>query len=123
MISVKLMRIALLVFSTPIFFTFACFAKDTDNVGLVYGVANETCGKMTDDVEKHDIAKQAYISYIDGYLSSYNMHVTGSSDFFEGTDSLSRYKFVLKYCENNPLDKVLIGIHQIILKYDPPRTK
>ena len=80
----------------------------------------QLCGRMTEEVKETIDGKNTYIGYIDGYLSGFNLLTPGKANFFEGTDPTSRYKFVLKYCEENPLDAVATAIHKLILRYKSP---
>jgi hypothetical protein len=92
-------------------------ARDQDGKSMVFSLGSGLCGKMTEDVKKTRHGEAAYRAYIDGYLTAVNLFSPGKSDFFEGTDSISRYKFVLKHCEENPLDLVLTAINELVLRY------
>lgn len=91
-------------------------ARDADEVYVVSGVGSNSCAKMTTDVSKYSEASKAYASYIDGFFTAINTAVRGKENYLEGTDGESRYKFVLKYCENNPVDNVIQAIHALYVK-------
>ena len=87
--------------------------RDLQNRVFLSGLGNHSCGQMTEDVKKILDADSLYEEYIDGFLNAVNLYAIGKMNFFEGTDSTSRYKFVLKYCEENPLDRVLCGLSHV----------
>lgn len=93
------------------------YARDENGKVFIFSAGSHSCGQMTEDVAKTIDGKAVYTAYIDGYLSAVNAISLGKENFFEDTDSISRYKFVLKYCEENPLDKVIEGINNLILRY------
>jgi len=73
------------------------YARDQYGSSAVFHAGNELCGKMTEDVKKTSDGEAVYRAYIDGYLTAVNLFILGKINFFEDTDSISRYKFVLKY--------------------------
>ena len=81
-------------------------------------LGQNSCGRMTEEIANFSDADQVYQAYIDGYLSGYNVGREGKVNFVAGSDSISRYKFVLNFCDNNPLDRVVVGINKLILKYN-----
>jgi hypothetical protein len=99
-------------------------AFDADHISAVSGVGNSTCGKMTDDVVRFDRGQEVYEQYIQGFLTAVNMSLPGSADFFSGSDKIAQYKFVLQYCQANPLDLVVTGVNKLVQRYKrdfPPR--
>ena len=88
------------------------FAYDGNYSSTDYGIAGNSCGKMTEEIKNN---ASFYEVYFDGYVSAINDTVYGDIDFFKNTDSISRYKFILKYCEDNPLKSVAEGINQMVL--------
>ena len=95
-------------------------ARDQYGRHTIFNHGVKLCGRMTEEVKATVDGKNTYIGYIDGYLSGFNLLTPGKANFFEGTDVISRYKFVLKYCEENPLDMVATAIHKLILRYKSP---
>lgn len=93
-------------------------ARDGKGAAHYYSLAGESCAKMVEDVSKYKEAEVGYKMYLDGFATGYNLGRGGKEDFWGKTDNLSRYKFLYKYCENNPLDLVAEAINKIILKYN-----
>jgi hypothetical protein len=92
-------------------------AYDENGYSVGFGVGVSTCAKMTDDVARAQWVRQAYEQYIDGFLSAINESLPGKDNFFLGTDQAARYKFVLQYCEANPLDLVIVAINKLVKRY------
>ncbi len=109
---INIVLILLILFCLP------AHARDEGGIAVVFTDGNQSCGQMTEDVVKYSCSKAIYSAYIDGYLSAINLLSLGKANFFEGTDSISRYKFVLKYCQENPLDKVITGIDKLNRQYN-----
>ena len=91
-------------------------AGDADKFSKMGGVGIRSCAQMTTDVIKHPQGAEVYTSFIDGFAAAINAAVPGKADYLEGTDGSSWYKFVLKYCENNPVDKVYKAIDALYVK-------
>lgn len=94
----------------------AAKAVDANNIFAMGGVGSSSCAKMTTDIDKFPQGAEVYRAFIDGFTAAINAAVPGKSDFLEGSDSESRYKFVLKHCENNPVDTVYQAIDALYVK-------
>ncbi len=86
-------------------------------ISAVFGAGNSTCATMTDDVARYQAEREVYTAYIDGFLTAVNVSLPGKADFFLDTDRAARYKFVLQYCEANPLDFVVTAINTLVKRY------
>lgn len=76
-----------------------------------------SCGEMTQDIKNYGVSQEtAYQNYVSGITDGINLSVAGKSDFFESTDGTSRYLFVKKYCEENPLDLFINAVGKMVLK-------
>src|SRR5262249_31200513 len=103
---------------TLIFFTASsAWSRDQEGSYTVFTVGTILCATITENVKRNEMLKYTYMAYIEGFLTAINMMSTGKSDFFEGTNALAHYKFVLQYCKNNPLEKVAAGIETLVLRY------
>lgn len=91
----------------------AAYDENNHNLMILSG-GSDSCGKMTNDAEFTSDGAAVYSSFIEGYLTAVNLYTPGKLDFFSGTDRISRYKFVLKYCQENPLSTVFAGILKIV---------
>jgi hypothetical protein len=92
-------------------------ARAYDPVNGTYITSTVSCGIMTEAIKTSgESAERVYSNYISGFTNGINASVSGKLDFFDGTDDHSRYLFVLKYCEDNPLDKMSEGIQKMIIK-------
>lgn len=98
-------------------FASAVAARDQNGIGATFSYGSKSCGAMTDDVKKTIDGENVYIAYVEGYLTAINVLSLGKANFFDGTESISRFKFVLKYCEDNPLDLVIAAINKLVLRY------
>lgn len=99
-----------------IFLILTIDANSRDNSGaMVYGYGNQLCSTMTEDV-KNISAERYYKEYINGVSSGVNLAVFGKADFLEGIDITAKYKFVLKYCEDNPIDPIILAISKLYEK-------
>lgn len=95
-----------------------CYARDAKNVAILSGLGVSSCGKVTEEIKTYPNKARQYKDYIDGFLSGYNLGRPGKADFAEGLDQISQYKFVLKYCEDNPLSTFSEGISKLLLQYN-----
>ena len=86
-------------------------ARDKSSA-MVTGYGNQLCSTMTEDV-KNSSADGYYKEYINGVGSGVNLAVFGKPDYLEGLDTTAKYKFVLKYCEDNPIDTVIKAISKL----------
>jgi hypothetical protein len=91
------------------------YAVDPNRLAIVSGYGNLLCSTMTEDA-KDSHAEGYYKEYIDGVSSGVNMAVYGKSYYLNGLDEMAKYKFVLKYCEDNPIDNVITGISKLYEK-------
>ena len=73
---------------------------------------------MKEDVEGDKRGEDIYTFYIDGYISGYNLAREGKMDFTDETKGISNFKYVLKYCENNPIESVGNAINKLILEFN-----
>lgn len=112
------MKLIVGLFAVSMLVTSSVYAIDQNGKFMVNGVGSASCGRITDDVKKIHDADVLYQTYIDGVLTGINMAHIGKADFFNGGDSIARYKFVINYCENNPLDALHMAIQQLALKYN-----
>jgi len=72
---------------------------------------------MTDDIHRIGSGQETvYENYIIGFIDGINMSTYGKSNFFEATDPTARYQFVKKYCEENPLSPMVMGIAEMVHK-------
>lgn len=87
-----------------------------DQEGRVFFSGTSTCGQMTEDLRKNDSYAVVYESFLQGFTTAINMVTPGKVDFFEGTDSISRFKFVVKFCEENPLSPIMNAYNELVKK-------
>lgn len=84
--------------------------------GVAYG-DTLSCGEMTQNIKTFGEAQEAqYTKYLNGIVVGINIGVAGKADFFEGADVTSRYLFVKKYCEENPLDYLPQAVIAMVIK-------
>ena len=115
----NLLLMTVTFFSIIWFSVSVCSARDANGLAAISGIGVVSCGKMTEDIKMYpNYADLLYQNYIDGFLSGYNLGAPGKADFVEGSDFISRYKFVFKYCEDNPLRNVSAGIIKLIKQYN-----
>lgn len=87
-----------------------------DQQGKVFVAGTTSCGQMTDDLKKNEINSVAYENFLQGFVTGINISIPGKANFFEGTDSISRFKFVAKFCEENPLSSTANAYHAMVKK-------
>jgi hypothetical protein len=96
--------------------SFNVFAYDEKFMTMARGAGNKSCGLMTEEVKNVENANIIYTEYIFGYTNGVNTSIKGKADYLNATDGIALYKFVLKYCEDNPTDNVNKAISQMYLK-------
>ena len=90
------------------------WAFDANRTSIVTSI---NCGEMTQNLKgQGKSAENQYSAYIQGVIEGINASAAGKADFFEGTDATSRYLFVKKYCEDNPLDSMFKGVNAMVIK-------
>ena len=105
-----------------LFITFNLIMSSATNVyaydekGVYFVTGNQSCGQFTEDIKKGDAWVNMYDAYLQGFIASINATVPGKANFFEGTDEASRFQFVTKYCQENPLSSVIAGITELVKK-------
>jgi len=107
----KLLFIFLLLISS-----LNAFAYDDKFMTFNRGLGNKSCGLMTDEAKNVPNAQYIFEEYIAGYTNGVNTSIKGKVDYLNQTDLIALYKFVLKYCEDNPTDNVNKAISQMYLK-------
>lgn len=108
----------LLIVLTLFLFARPAASSTNDAKSVQFGLGAMSCAQMTEFVRiQGDSMREIFRSYVDGYVSAINFSVVGQYDFFDGTDSLSRFKFVLAHCENNPTDTAGTALLRLLQKY------
>lgn len=87
-----------------------------DEKGSFFSQMGASCGQLTEDLKKGEPMETMYKMYLDGFIDSINATIPGNFNFFSGTDRVSRFKFVVKYCEENPLSAMYGGINELVKK-------
>jgi hypothetical protein len=94
-------------------------AATPDGKFVVFSLGNNTCSTVIDEVARYADGEQVYMAYIEGFLTAVNFQAAGEANFFAGTDQRARYRFVLRYCEDHPVDIVLVGVVAVVHKFKP----
>jgi hypothetical protein len=114
------MKTLLLYLAVAASFASNALARDQNDVFQAFGVGYKSCGAMTEDIKNTRQGAAVYREWVNGFLTGVNRVVLGKANVFEGVDQYSGYKFVLKYCEDNPLDPVLTALEKLMRRYNVP---
>tara|TARA_R110000868_G_scaffold196613_3_gene442583 strand:+ start:637 stop:978 length:342 start_codon:yes stop_codon:yes gene_type:complete len=72
----------------------------------VKGIGNYSCGKWTAERKDKSLKGTTYVTWITGYLTSYNNFTPGVVDISKGTDVAGLSAWVDNYCGANPLNDI-----------------
>ncbi|TCV85887.1 hypothetical protein [Sulfurirhabdus autotrophica] len=110
----RLLSILLVVFGLIMSSATNVFAYDEHGKFLAWG--DGSCGQLTEELKTGQGAATVNKMYIQGFVAGINASVPGNVDFFAGSDMDSRFNFVAKYCEENPLSYVIGGLAEMVRK-------
>lgn len=85
----------------------SCIAADRNGSYSILGRGTVSCGTLLEAHERKDQYSVLFISeWVNGYLTAANRITPGVYDLTEGLDLAARSQWLLKYCRDNPLDKI-----------------
>lgn len=88
------------------------WAYDDQGAAVFWG--DDSCGQLSENIKKGQAWEVMYEAYVQGFVTGINASVPGKDDFFAGTDSASRFKFVTKYCDEHPLERVASALSAMV---------
>ena len=90
------------------------YAYDKDGIFSAWG--SGSCGQLIKELKLGQVAETVNEMYVQGFVAGINATIPGKADFFAGTDSASRFRFVVKYCEENPLSSITGALAEMVKK-------
>lgn len=96
--------------------SFNTFAYDDKSLAYSRGSGSKSCGLITDEAKNIPNAQYIFEEYIAGFSNGVNYSLKGKADYLNQTDLIALYKFVIKYCEDNPTDNLNKAMSQMYLK-------
>jgi hypothetical protein len=77
------------------------------------GIGNDSCGQWTQTRREVGYRWQAYMSWVQGFLTAYNVFTEGTHDVTRGVDSDGLAGWIDNYCQQHPLDNLAAAAQQL----------
>ena len=104
-------------------FTFAAPATAADKDGHWASQGDVSCGRWVKDRKEHGWQYIANIHWIVGHITAYNKQTPDVYDILGSTDVQSVYLWMDKYCQENPLSNLSIGMIVLTNELWPNRKR
>ncbi len=118
-LAMKRLSLIVLVLS----FTFAAPVTAADKDGLFWWQDKISCGDWVKGRKEDSWTQTAYIFWIGGYITTYNLHIPDVYNILGSTDMESVFLWMDKYCQENPLSNLSIGMIVLTNELWPNRKR
>jgi len=81
------------------------------------------CGQWVKGRKKEGVAHISSIFWIAGYITAYNLHKPDVYNILGSTDTESVYLWMDKYCQENPLNSLAVGMRVLTKELWPNRKR
>lgn len=96
--------------------TLAQAHSDAKGKYTVLGPGNSSCGTWTEDRKEHDLLAIEDASWVQGFISGYNLFGPGSGNVTASTDSDGTMAWIDNYCVSHPLDSLDAATQNLIFE-------
>jgi len=104
-------------------FTFAAPVTALDKDGYYWFQGTMSCGNWVKDRKEDSWNHIVDMSWISGYITAYNMQTPDVHNILGSTDLESVYLWIDKYCQENPLSKLAVGMEILTAELWPNRKR
>jgi len=104
-------------------FTFAAPATAADKDGNYVLIGRISCGDWVKDRKEESWALTANSSWLSGYITAYNIRTPDVYNILGSTDMESVRLWMDKYCQENPLSKLVDGMSVLTNELWPNRKR
>ena len=104
-------------------FTFAATVTAKDKDGHYSTQGDRSCGEWVEDRKEGGWDEVADFTWIVGYITAYNRQTPDVYQILGSTDTVSVYLWMDKYCHENPLSSLGVGMNILTLELWPNRKR